>query len=86
MSSLPNPPSFYDQEYFFTMASTVNEAERVTLRSARDNIIEPGTLILKSSGTTPKYFRLDVSDAGTLSATEVTTINGIPVTSGNPDA
>jgi len=86
MSSLPNPPSFYDQEYFFTLASTVNEAERVNLRSDRDNIIEPGAIILKSTGTTPKYFQLVVSDTGTLSATEVTTINGIPVTSGNPDA
>ena len=86
MSSLPNPPSLYDQEYFFTLASTVNEAERVNLRSDRDNIIEPGTIILKSSGTTPKYFRINVSDTGTLSTTEVSTIDGVPTTSGNPDA
>ena len=86
MSDLPNPPPVYDQEYFFTMASTVNEGTRVNVRSDRDNVMEPGTIILKSTGTTPKYFRLDVSDAGTLSTTEISTIDGIPVTSGNPDA
>lgn len=86
MSTLPNPPSFYDQEYFFTLASTVNEGERVNLKNDRDNIIEPGTIILKSTGSTPKYFKLNVSDAGTLSTTEVNTIDGIPVSSGNPDA
>ena len=86
MSSLPNPPSFYDQEYFFTLASTVMEGEKINMRVDRDNIIEPGTIILKSTGSTPKYFQINVSDTGTLSATEVTTINGIPVSSGNPDA
>lgn len=86
MSTLPNPPSFYDQEYFFELASAVNEGERANLRVDRDNVLEPGTIILKSSGTTPKYFKLNVSDTGTLSTSEVTTIDGIPVSSGNPDA
>lgn len=62
------------------------EGEKINMRVDRDNIIEPGTIILKSTGSTPKYFQINVSDTGTLSATEVTTINGIPVSSGNPDA
>ena len=56
----------------------MNEGERANLRVDRDNVLEPGTIILKSSGTTPKYFKLNVSDTGTLSTTEVTTIDGIP--------
>ena len=86
MSDLPNPPSVYDQEYFFTLASTVNEGTRVNVRSDRDNVMEPGTIILKSTGTTPKYFKLNVSGAGSLSTAEISPIDGIPVTSGNPDA
>ena len=79
---LPNPPEDYDKKYMFDLASLVIDEESTTLKVDRDNIMDKGSIILRSPNGS--FFRVVVADNGTLSATAVTTVSNRPVTSVNP--
>lgn len=82
-SSLPNPPAVYDDQYMFDLASLSVDTDRRALKHDQDNVIEEGSLILKSSNG--KYWRINVGDTGTLSTTEVPKdSNEVPITASNP--
>ena len=81
--SLPNPPGDYNREYMFDLASLSVDTDRRALKFDSDNIVEGGSIILKSSNG--KYWRIDVGDTGTLSSTEISKdSNGVPITASNP--
>lgn len=79
---LPNPPREYTPEYMYDLASLVIDEESVTLKTDRDNVMEQGSIILRSPNGS--FYRITVNDAGALSATSVTTVDSRPVTSTNP--
>ena len=79
---LPNPPDEYDRTYMFDLASLVIDEESVSLKTDRDNVLDKGSIILRSPDGS--YFKLVVADNGTLTATAVTTVDNRPVTSTNP--
>jgi hypothetical protein len=79
---LPNPPVEYDRTYMFDLASLVIDEESVAVKTDRDNVIDTGSIVLRSPNGS--YFRIVVADNGTLSATAVTTVDNRPVTSTNP--
>ncbi len=79
---LPNPPREYTPEYMYDLASLVIDEESVTLKTDRDNVMEQGSIILRSPNGS--FYKITVSDAGALSATSVTTVSSRPVTSTNP--
>ncbi len=79
---LPNPPDEYDRTYMFDLASLVIDEESVSLKTDRDNVLDKGSIILRSPNGS--YFKLVVADNGTLTATAVTTVDNRPVTSTNP--
>ena len=68
----------------FDLVSEVNHQGVLNVRTDRDSVLERGVIILKSPDG--GYYALGVSNAGVLTATELATVAGIPVTSGNPDA
>lgn len=83
MSSLPDPPAQYEQRHISELQQSIEQTELTSLKTNTDNIIEQGSIILKSANGS--YFKLQVSDAGTLSTAVVTAdSDGNPVTSGNP--
>jgi hypothetical protein len=79
---LPNPPDEYEKKYMFDLASLVIDEESTTLKVDRDNIMDKGSIILRSPNGS--FFRVVVADNGTLSATAVATVSNRPVTSVNP--
>ena len=79
---LPNPPDEYTKEYMFDLASLVVDEESVSVKTDRDNVFDKGTLIIRSPDGS--YFKIDVSNAGTLSTTAITTVDSRPITSDNP--
>ena len=79
---LPNPPEQYDRKYMFDLASLVIDEESVAVKTDRDNVLDKGSIVLRSPDGS--YFRIVVSDAGALTATAVTTVDNRPVTSTNP--
>ncbi len=79
---LPNPPDEYDITYMFDLASLVVSEESVAVKTDRDNVFDKGTLIIRSPDG--NYFKIDVSNAGTLSTTAITTVDSRPITSVNP--
>ena len=82
-AKLPDPPQDYEQRHLSEIQNTLEETIEYSLKTNEDNIVEQGSIILKSSGG--NYFKLSVSDAGALSAVSVTTdSDGRPITSGNP--
>ena len=66
----------------YDLASLVIDEESVTLKTDRDNVMEQGSIILRSPNGS--FYRITVNDAGALSATAVTTVDSRPVTSTNP--
>lgn len=78
---LPNPPDEYDRTYMFDLASLVIDEESVSLKTDRDNVLDKGSIILRSPNG--YYFKLVVADNGTLSATAVTTVGSRPVIGGD---
>ena len=83
MNKLPDPPSQYEQRHISEMQSAIEQTDDLALKTNEDNIIEQGSIILKSANGT--YYKLQVSDAGTLSTAVVTAdSDGNPITSGNP--
>lgn len=83
IKSLPDPPADYEQRHMTELQSLLEDNIRDSLKTNEDNIIENGSVILKSSGG--NYFKVSVSDAGALSAVAVATdSDGRPITSGNP--
>jgi len=80
--ALPNPPREYTPEYMYDLASLVIDEESVTLKTDRDNVMDKGSLIIRSPNGS--FFKITVNDAGALSATSVTTVDSRPVTSTNP--
>jgi hypothetical protein len=79
---LPNPPDEYDRTYMFDLASLVIDEESVSCKTDRDNVLDKGSIVLRSPNG--NYFRIVVADNGTLSASAVTTVDSRPVTSTNP--
>jgi len=83
VSSLPDPPAEYEQRHISEMQNLLEQTDSKALKTNEDNIIEEGTIILKSANGS--YFKLQVDNSGTLSTASVTTdADGNPVTSGNP--
>ncbi|MBT4050086.1 MAG: hypothetical protein HOE64_17195 [Nitrospina sp.] len=66
----------------FDLASLVIAEESITVKTDRDNVFDKGTLIIRSPDG--NYFKIVVSNAGTLSATAITTVDSRPITSDNP--
>ena len=81
---LPNPPEEYSKNYMFDLASLVIDEESVSCKTDRDNVLDKGSIVLRSPNGS--YFRIVVADNGTLSASAVTTVDSRPVTSTNPYA
>ena len=79
---LPNPPEEYDKKYMFDLASLVIDEESVSVKTDRDNVLDKGSIVIRSPNGS--YFRIVVADNGTLSASAVTTVDSRPVTSTNP--
>lgn len=79
---LPNPPEEYSKNYMFDLASLVIDEESVSCKTDRDNVLDKGSIVLRSPNG--NYFRIVVADNGTLSASAVTTVDSRPVTSTNP--
>lgn len=79
---LPNPPDEYQKTYMFDLASLVIDEESVSCKTDRDNVLDKGSIVLRSPNGS--YFRIVVADNGTLSASAVTTVDNRPVTSTNP--
>ena len=79
---LPNPPEEYDKTYMFDLASLVIDEESVSVKTDRDNVLDKGSIVIRSPNG--NYFRIVVADNGTLSASAVTTVDSRPVTSTNP--
>ena len=79
---LPNPPEEYSKNYMFDLASLVIDEESVSCKTDRDNVLDKGSIVLRSPDG--NYFRIVVADNGTLSASAVTTVDSRPVTSTNP--
>jgi len=79
---LPNPPLEYTPQYMHDLCSLVISEEQVSCNTDRDNVFANGSIILKSPNGS--FFKIVVADNGTLSATAVTTVNSLPVTSTNP--
>ena len=83
IKSLPNPPEEYKREYMNDLASLVIDEESVTMKTNRDSVVETGAIILKDTANN-NYYKIKVTN-GTL-VTQVTTVNTLPITSGNPYA
>mgnify|MGYP003133291140 CR=1 FL=1 len=82
-AKLPDPPLEYERRHLSEIQNLLEETNSYSLKLNEDNIVEDGSVILKSIGG--NYFKLAVSDAGALSAVSVTVdSDGRPVTSGNP--
>tara|TARA_R100000152_G_C6723151_1_gene148823 strand:+ start:688 stop:891 length:204 start_codon:yes stop_codon:yes gene_type:complete len=65
------------------MQSAIEQTDDLALKTNEDNIIEQGTLILKSPNGS--YYKLQVDNSGVLSTAAVTVdSDGNPITSGNP--
>ena len=65
------------------MQSAIEQTDDLALKTNEDNIIEQGSIILKSANGT--YYKLQVDNSGTLSTAVVTAdSDGNPITSGNP--
>ena len=79
---LPNPPEEYSKNYMFDLASLVIDEESVSCKTDRDNVLDKGSIVLRSPDG--NYFRIVVANNGTLSASAVTTVDSRPVTSTNP--
>jgi len=79
---LPNPPDEYSKNYMFDLASLVIDEESVSCKTDRDNVLDKGSIVLRSPDG--NYFRIVVANNGTLSASAVTTVDSRPVTSTNP--
>ena len=79
---LPNPPDEYDKTYMFDLASLVIDEESVSVKTDRDNVLDKGSLVLRSPNGS--YFKIVVADNGALTASAVTTVDNRPVTSTNP--
>jgi hypothetical protein len=79
---LPNPPEEYSKNYMFDLASLVIDEESVSVKTDRDNVLDKGSIVIRSPNGS--YFRIVVADNGTLSASAVTTVDSRPVTSTNP--
>jgi|TARA_R110000823_G_scaffold231891_3_gene358485 hypothetical protein len=79
---LPNPPDEYDKTYMFDLASLVIDEESVSVKTDRDNVLDKGSLVLRSPNGS--YFKIVVADNGALAASAVTTVDNRPVTSTNP--
>ena len=79
---LPNPPAEYDRTYMFDLASLVISEESVSVKTDRDNVMDKGSIMLRSPNG--NYFKIVVADNGSLTATAVTTVDSRPVTSTNP--
>lgn len=83
MNKLPDPPLEYEQRHISEMQSAIEQTDDLALKTNEDNIIEQGSIILKSANGT--YYKLQVNNAGTLSTAVVTAdSDGNPITSGNP--
>ncbi len=81
---LPNPPDEYSKNYMFDLASLVIDEESVSVKTDRDNVLDKGSIVLRSPDG--NYFKIVVANDGTLSASSVTTVSSRPVTSTNPYA
>ena len=79
---LPNPPSEYEPEYMYDLASLVIDEEQSTMKVDRDNVITTGSIIFKDEGN-DQFYRLKVNN-GSLSIVQVTTVGNRPVTTTNP--
>ena len=79
---LPNPPEEYSKNYMYDLASLVIDEESVSVKTDRDNVLDKGSIVIRSPNGS--YFRIVVADNGTLSASAVTTVDSRPVTSTNP--
>jgi hypothetical protein len=79
---LPNPPDEYSKNYMFDLASLVIDEESVSVKTDRDNVLDKGSIVLRSPDG--NYFKIVVANDGTLSASSVTTVSSRPVTSTNP--
>ncbi len=83
MNKLPDPPLQYEQRHISEMQSAIEQTDDLALKTNEDNIIEQGTLILKSPNGS--YYKLQVDNSGVLSTAAVTVdSDGNPITSGNP--
>jgi hypothetical protein len=79
---LPNPPEEYSKTYMFDLASLVIDEESVSVKTDRDNVLDKGSIVIRSPDGS--YFKIVVANDGTLSASAVTTVDSRPVTSTNP--
>jgi len=79
---LPNPPDEYNKTYMFDLASLVIDEESVSVKTDRDNVLDKGSIVIRSPDGS--YFKIVVANDGTLSASAVTTVDSRPVTSTNP--
>jgi len=83
VNKLPDPPLQYEQRHISEMQSAIEQTDDLALKTNEDNIIEQGTLILKSPNGS--YYKLQVDNSGVLSTAAVTVdSDGNPITSGNP--
>ena len=83
MSSLPDPPAQYEQRHISELQQSIEQTDLNALKTNTDNIIEQGSIILKSANGS--YFKLQVDNSGVLSTASVAVdADGNPVTSGNP--
>lgn len=85
MIQLPNPPESYDPEYISRMRDELQTTDEEGLKKTIDNVIETGSIILKSPDGS--YFKLTVSNSGTLSTSSVSVDSQFrPKASSNPYA
>lgn len=82
---LPNPGVDYEQRHMTRVQELLEEQIDRSVRDDKDNVIETGTLILKSPDGS--YYKIEVDNSGLLSTSAVPVdTSGRPITSGNPYA
>ena len=83
MKALPLPPEEYSAEYFSMMRDELMRDDKMKLKMDVDNFVDTGSLCIQSPDGS--WFKISVSDGGTLSAVAVTVdSDGNPKQTSNP--
>lgn len=83
MKSLPLPPEEYSAEYFSLMRDELMRDDKMKLTLDVDNFVDTGSLCIQSPDGS--WFKISVSNGGTLSAVAVTVdSDGNPKQTSNP--
>ena len=69
MKTLPLPPEEYSSEYFAKMRDELISDDQTKMRRDQDNFVGSGSVCLQSPDGS--WFKITVSNSGTLSATSV---------------